>query len=293
MARLGQARYPAGVPCWVELTEPNGELSTSFFGDLLGWRFEDRAPGGAADPYFVAILTDQDGDVAGFGSLLAETVQHPIWTTYVRVDSADESAERVSTAGGTVLRGPTDVEGIARVAVCTDPAGARFGLWEARGSGGAHLVNRPGTWNFSNLVTSDPESAADFYGKVFGWRTQNVRFGGGEQDATMLILPGYGDFLEELAPGTRDRHTETGAPEGFSDAVGWLSAVPYEALAETVPQWTVEFSVADAESILSRAAQLGGTVVTPLADMGGMRYGAFQDPRGAAMAINEFHQPPA
>lgn len=292
MARLEQARYPAGVPCWVELTEPEGELATSFFGEVLGWRFEDRAPEGAPAPYFVAGLPDRDGDVAGFGSLLAEPVETPAWTTYVRVGSADEVAKLVASAGGTVVRGPTEVEGIARVAVCSDSEGARFGLWEPRGSGGAHLVNAPGTWNFSNLVTSDPEAAAEFYGTVFGWQTQSVRFGGGAEDATMLILPGYGDFLEERTPGTRDRHAESGAPEGFTDAIGWLSSVPYEALADTVPQWAVEFSVSDAESVLSRVAQLGGTVVTPLADLGGMRYGAFQDPRGAAVAVNEFHHPP-
>lgn len=293
MARLEEARYPAGVPCWVELTEPEGELATSFFGEVLGWRFEDRAPEGAPSPYSVAGLPGQDGDVAGVGSLLAETVDSSVWTTYVRVDSADETVELVVSAGGTVLLGPKEVEGIAKVAVCADSAGARFGLWEPKGMGGAHLVNAPGTWNFSNLVTSDPEAAADFYGTVFGWRTRSVQVGGDAEDATMLLLPGYGDFLEERAPGTRDRHAESGAPPGFTDAIGWLSVVPYEALADTVPQWAVEFSVSDAEAVLSRVAQLGGTVVTPLADLGGMRYGAFQDPRGAAVAVNEFHHPPA
>jgi predicted enzyme related to lactoylglutathione lyase len=291
MAKREEARYPAGVPCWVELTEPEGELATSFFGEVLGWRFEDRAPEGSQTPYFVAGLPDQDGDVAAVGSLLSEPVEAPTWTTYVRVDSADEAAELVTSAGGTVLRGPTEVEGFARAVLCADPAGARFGLWEPRGSGGAHLVNAPGTWNFSNLVTSDPEAAAEFYGTVFGWQTRNVRSGEGDEDSTMLVLPGYGDFREERAPGTRDRHAESGAPEGFADAVGWLSAVPSEALVDTVPQWAVEFGVSDAESVLSRVAQLGGTVVTPLADLEGRRYGAFQDPRGAAMAVNEFHRP--
>ncbi|MGW5877503.1 VOC family protein [Nocardiopsis terrae] len=291
MAELEQARYPAGVPCWVELSEPGDKLATAFFGDVLGWRFEDRTPEGAPKPYFVAGLPDREGDVAGLGSLLAEPVDAPVWTTYVRVDSADETAERVVSAGGSVLRGPDDVEGVARVAVCADAAGARFGLWEARGSGGAHLANMPGTWNFSNLVTSDPEAAEAFYGEVFGWKTQRVTMGGAEE-ATMLYLPGYGDFREKQDPGLRDRHAATGAPEGFMDAVGWLSVVPYEALAETVPQWSVEFTVSDAETVLSRVVQLGGTVVTPLADLGGLRYGAFQDPRGAAIAVNEFHRPP-
>ncbi|GAB3714778.1 VOC family protein [Nocardiopsis oceani] len=291
MASPEQARYPEGVPCWVELSEPHPEHVIAFFGEVLGWHFEDRTPEGARNRHFVARLRDREGDVAGVGSLIAEPAA-PVWTTYVRVDSADDAAERVDSAGGNVLSGPTDIKGVARVALCADSAGARFGLWEPRGSGGAHLVNEPGTWNFSTLVTSDPEAAATFYGTVFGWQTQNVRLGGGSAEATMFRLPEYGEFLEGRNPGTRDAHTEAGAPEGFTDAVGWLSAVPYEALADTVPQWGVEFTVSDAESVLNRAAQLGGTVVTPLADMGGMRYGAFQDARGAAMGVNEFHHPP-
>ena len=33
----------------------------------------------------------------------------------------------------------------------------------------AELVNEPGTWNWSDLNTRDPEGAKVFYGELFGW----------------------------------------------------------------------------------------------------------------------------
>lgn len=284
MSENGQARYPAGVPCWVELTTAHPRRSAAFYGELFGWRYEQTGPG----PYLTARLSDRDGDVAGVGTLTSPAPTSDRWTTYVSVEEADAAAERVRSAGGTIVEGPTDTEGWARTALCADPTGALFGLWEPRGSGGAHLVNESGTWNFSNLTTSDPETAIAFYGEVFGWRAQQAAPEGGDEEARMVHLPGYGRFLEESHPDALKRRTERGAPEDFADTVARFSVVSAETLAETTPQWSVDFTVSDAEAVLSRVAQLGGTVITPVAEIQGVRFGAFQDPQGTVMAVNEF-----
>jgi uncharacterized protein len=83
----------------------------------------------------------------------------------------------------------------------------------------AEAVNANATWNWSELNTRDPEAAKRFYGTVFGWQASTVELGG--QESVMWLLPGYGDFLETLDPGVRRRHEDSGAPEGFSDAIAW------------------------------------------------------------------------
>ena len=288
MSENGQARYPAGAPCWVELTTAHPRRSAAFYGELLGWRCERTGPG----PYLTARLSGRDGDVAGVGALGSVPPESDRWTTYVCVEEADAAVERVRSAGGTVLEGPEDVQGWARVALCADPTGALFGLWEPRGSGGAHLLHAPGAWNFSNLTTSDPETVLAFYGEVFGWRTRVAAPEGGDEETRSIHLPGYGSFLEESAPDALERRTRQGASGELADVVARLSVVSAETLAETTPQWGVDFTVEDVEAVLSRVAQLGGTVVTPVADGEGTRFGAFQDPSGTVMALNEVHSPP-
>ena len=41
----------------------------------------------------------------------------------------------------------------------------------------------------------------------------------------MWRLPGYGDFLAIRDPDIKRRHAEPWVPKGFSDAIGWMTAV--------------------------------------------------------------------
>jgi predicted enzyme related to lactoylglutathione lyase len=46
------------------------------------------------------------------------------------VESAAEAAATVAGNGGTIVAEPRETAGIARVAVCADPAGAAFRVFE-------------------------------------------------------------------------------------------------------------------------------------------------------------------
>ena len=137
-------QYPAGVPCWVETLQPDPQAAMDFYGPLFGWEFvgPGQMPGDPPGQYFVARVRGRD--VAGIGSLLdGSRAAMPTWTTYVRVDSADETAERAKNAGGTLRDGPFDALPAGRLAVLADPAGGFFCVWEARLREGAQLVNEP------------------------------------------------------------------------------------------------------------------------------------------------------
>lgn len=164
--------YPPGVPCWVDTGQPDPEAAVAFYGDLFGWEFEDRTPAGSPQRYFVAQLRGRD--VAGVGSQPEGAPSTPVWNTYIWVESADHAVAKVKDAGGSVLMEPFDVSDAGRMGVFADPSGAVFCVWQAKEGKGAQLVNEPGTWNFSELNTRDPEGAKAFYGAVFGWEAGSL-----------------------------------------------------------------------------------------------------------------------
>ena len=280
---LVRDRYPVGTPSWVDTTQPDPEAAAAFYGALFGWTFNDRMPPGAPGHYLVAHL---DGyDVAAVGSQPEGAPPTAMWHTYVTVENVDDTAATVSTSGGTVISEPFDVFDVGRMAVVSDPAGAVLCLWQPGTFHGAELVNHPGTWNWSNLTTSDPEGAKAFYAAVFGWEARTIELGGFE--ATMFCLPGYGDFLATLEPGLRERQSDEGAPEGFADAIAWL-----QTSTDDVPaQWAVTFSVADTRATAALAARLGATVVVPAFDAGNAIVATLADPAGAVFTVNTYTPP--
>src|SRR5262249_61863799 len=79
------------------------------------------------------------------GGLMAhmQDGQPTAWSTYVSVADADETAEKVKAAGGSVLVEPTDVMDIGRMAFFADPSGAVFAVWQPKSFAGADLVHEP------------------------------------------------------------------------------------------------------------------------------------------------------
>jgi predicted enzyme related to lactoylglutathione lyase len=273
-------RYPPGVPCWADTGQPDPEAAAAFYGGLFGWRFADRMPPGSPGRYLTARL---DGhDVAGIGSEPGGAPTTPTWDTYVSVASADETAGRVREAGGAVPVAPFDVLDVGRMAVCADPAGAAFRLWEPHGFTGAQVVNVAGAWNWSTLATPDVRAAIAFYGTVFGWETTPMHLG---QDEVVLVRrPGYGEFLERFEPGIRRRHAAGGLWAEFSDAVAWFTAAGEGAPA----RWDVTFAVEDADAAARRAEELGGTVVQGPFSSGVTRIAVLHDPQGAVVTDSRY-----
>jgi predicted enzyme related to lactoylglutathione lyase len=274
-----QDRYIAGVPCWIDTTQPDPGAAARFYGELFGWELEDVMPPEAPGEYLIGRL--RGGDVAAIGSQPEGGPPAAVWNTYVWVDDADETAAKVRAAGGTVLREPMDVGESGRMAVFADPEGASFCIWQPGEHRGATIVNEPGSLNFNDLNTRDPEGAAAFYGAVFGWE---VLGGGG---FSMWALPAYGDFLEERNPGTRARMAEMGGPERFEEVVASLNPIPDDQ-PDVPAHWGITLAVDDADAIAARATELGGTVLVPPFDAPWVRTTVIADPQGATFTASKF-----
>ena len=270
--------YPHGVPSWVDTVAHELDEAKRFYAGLFDWTFTDAIPAEAPGNYLIATIGGED--VAAIASPDSDD-EAVTWRTYIAVDDADATAKAVDAAGGTVTLAPVDAGPGGRQAVCVDPRGAEFRLWQARKRLGAQLVNAPGTWNFSDLLTTDPHAAATFYSSLFGWEVDDVGY------ATMVRRPGYGDHLAATVdPDIRARQSDIVAPAGFEDAVAWMRLIP-----EGHPErWQVTFAVADRDASAATAEDLGATVIAS-EDSEWTKTATIRDPQGAEFVLSQFTPP--
>ena len=268
--------YIPGVPCWVDSNQPDPESAAAFGGGRLGWGTANVLPAESPLKYFIGRI--RGGDVAGIGPIPEGAPPTATWNTYVWVESADETAEKVRAAGGTALMEPGDIMDAGRAAVFSDPEGAVFCVWQPKQHKGARIVNEAGSLNFNTLSTRDVEGAKAFYGAVFGWGTLSLPSG------EMWTLPGYGDYLERDRPGLREQTVSFGAPAEFIDVVASLNPLTGQERAH----WSVTFATDDADATARKAAELGGKVVTPPFDAPWVRATVIADPQGATFIASQF-----
>ena len=116
--------WPAGVPCWADLSSPDVAAARTFYAAALGWSFRETG-----DEYGGYVIAEAGGGaVAGIGPVQDEQ-QPAAWTLYVASDDADRTAADVAEHGGTVIMAPMDV---GRWAACSSRA-TRRGACSASG----------------------------------------------------------------------------------------------------------------------------------------------------------------
>ena len=94
-----------------------------------------------------------------------------MWSTYLRSDDAEATAEAVTANGGQVYMPPMDVPEQGHMAIFGDASGAAVGVWQPREMRGYELVAEPGAAAWHELHTKDYDAAVKFYQNVFGWET--------------------------------------------------------------------------------------------------------------------------
>jgi predicted enzyme related to lactoylglutathione lyase len=245
--------YAPGTPCWVDIQCADLEASQAFYAYLLGWEYEPIVVG---DFGSYPGATFEGDRVAGLMPA-GEEGGPQVWSTHIAVADAEETAAKVMAAGGQVLAPPFAVADLGRAAVCADPDGAVFELWEAGGFAGAERVNGPGALTWNELGTRDVEGAKAFYGAVFGWEADEhelQRADGG---------PGAAIYVEWLLDGK-----DVG---GMMDISGVLPA-------EVPSHWLVYFGVADTDAAVAKVKAAGGDVRFGPVDIPAGRFAVVKEP---------------
>src|SRR5437867_2924533 len=121
--------YAPGTPSWVELSSPDTDAAATFYGEIFDWKTTEAGPVEETGGYRMFQLDDKR--IAGLMGHMQEG-QPTVWATYISVADADETADKVKAAGGSVALEPMDVMDIGRMAYFVDPTGAVFGVWQPK-----------------------------------------------------------------------------------------------------------------------------------------------------------------
>ncbi|MGY4719824.1 VOC family protein [Naumannella huperziae] len=247
--------WPAGTPCWADLTASDLDRSMKFYSELLGWTFD--APQPEFGNYTNARL---DGlTMAGMSPPMSDDDQHH-WVLYFATDDAAATAQAVRDAGGQVIVEPMQVADFGTMALGTDPTGAFFGWWQSGTLTGFGVVGEPGGFAWDDGMTRDPAASQDFYGKVFGWTFQ------------------------QLPMGDYEYYVYT-TPDGTEPA-GGLGKLGPETPAEVPSHWHVYWSVADTDAACAKAAELGGEVFREPTDTEYGRIATLTGPDGERFTVS-------
>ena len=111
-----RTHYTPGTFSWIDLTTPDQAASKRFYGELLGWSFQDL-PVGEGAYYSMAVIDGQPvAAIAPQPDQQRDAGVPPLWNSYITVDSADAAVDRARAD----LCGPTEqvaVEVVGRVEV--------------------------------------------------------------------------------------------------------------------------------------------------------------------------------
>lgn len=117
-----------------------------------------------------------------------------------------------------------------------------------------------GAFSWSELLTTDPAAAADFYGQLFGWTVKDM----GEQMGHYRVAN-----IGEIG-------------------VGGIMSIPPQAQGMP-PRWGCYVTVDDCDATLAQAEKMGAKIVVQAMDVPGVgRMGGFIDPQGAMLSVMQY-----
>jgi uncharacterized protein len=219
--------WPAGTPCWVDLSVDDQPAAQEFYAALFGWEYEVTSP--EYSGYAMAVLAGKY--VGGLGPKMGPA-QPSAWTTYLASSDLDETAAAITAAGGVIHAEPMQIGENGRMMIALDTTGAAFGSWQAAEMTGFGRVNEPGAVIWNEQLSRDVPAAVQFYREAFGLNPTQISEGDGATQGMSIN--------EEIV--------------ASAEAIG--PEVP-----EQVPaHWQTTFAVTSVDEVLAKALELGGSV---------------------------------
>ena len=116
----------AGEICWRELRTKDLPAAMDFYSKLFGWELPQTKVSPMDYKEIVMNGTASGGMMSMEGDDWGGAPSH--WASYIAVDNADETVEKITANGGHVRHPPFDAPGVGRMAMVADPSGADFAI---------------------------------------------------------------------------------------------------------------------------------------------------------------------
>jgi predicted enzyme related to lactoylglutathione lyase len=242
-----------GQFCWINMLTPEPAKAREFFGTLLGWAYVE-IPG-------MGHRIQVDGrDIGGLFDLASPNTPPgtpPLIGVMVRVASADATVAKVVSLGGKAMPA-FDIMDQGRMAVCHDPNGAAFDVWEPKKGQGADAdSSRHGATSWFEAVTTDVDRASTFYSTLFGWTPE------------AMPMPEFVYTTFKL---------------GDDYVAGMMPILPK--MGPVRPHWGTYFTVDDVDATTAVAKSLGATNCVPPMDIPGVgRMSGIVSPQGVMFYV--------
>lgn len=241
---------------WINLMTPELERAASFYASVLGWTYGDGVPRGKlilVDGLPAGALMDLAACPPGLPASIG---------VMIKVEDADAAVARVNALGGQA--GPAfDVLENGRMAMCKDPCGGVFNVWQPLSKDGAECDSHAhGAPSWFETLTTDVDAAVRFYTELFGWQT-----------AVEQPTPG--------APYTVFKHGGVpiaGAMRFDADKMGGIP-----------PHWATYFAVDDTDGVVRLAKEHGATICLGPLDIPKVgRFALMKSPQGVPFHVLQY-----
>ena len=251
----GSPRLP-GKFIWADLVTDDVPAARKFYAQLFDWKFW------GVGSYSIAV--NNDNGVAGMFQKprpANDPKAKPRWFGYISVPNVSGAQRTVESAGGRLLAPPQNFPKRGEQAVFADPEGAIFGVMKSSSGDPQDFLAEPGDWIWMQLLSRDARKAGEFYRSVAKY-----------------------DVIENPAPNRINDYVLVS--KGFARATVRTLATQR---ADVNPTWLPYVRVKSVSETVSKAKQLGGTIlIEPNPAVLGGGVAVIADPTGAAIGVMEW-----
>jgi predicted enzyme related to lactoylglutathione lyase len=155
-----------GLFVWHELNTTDTAGADAFYSQLIGWKSKPWEP----NPSYQVWTMGREGRAGLYQihEIPNVVTPPPHWLNYIGTPDVDATVRQAVELGGKVVTPAADVPRVGRMAVLQDPQGAMFAV-SARIERVRYKEPQIGDFSWHELLTSNYQTAFDFYAKLFGW----------------------------------------------------------------------------------------------------------------------------
>ncbi len=252
-----------GLFVWHEMNSPDVSIADVFYSQLIGWTSRPWEP----NPSYTIWTLGREARAGLYQihELPNVVAPPPHWLSYIGTPDVDATVRQAVELGGKVVAPAADVPRVGRMAVLQDPQGAMFAV-SARLERARWKEPQIGDFSWHELLTSNAQTAFDFYSKLFGWEKMQA-MDMGPQGTYQIFGTGGHQLGGMFNPG---------------------------ALPPGGPLWVPYILVRDARKTAEATTQLGGMVAQGPSEVpGGDLVFTGIDRQGARFAAHSKKRPPA